>query len=193
MSSHKASTHNHHPIKQSIMALTNDQLAKKYKISPFGGINRCNARGVYVLKINDSSVYDDKVYSDVIQYVGQGLKGDQTFTRNNRGLANSNWPCHVWKRGEDGMYRKIGEYYVDFWYWETQGGRRVIVFQLVKYNLVTPFIVSFLLVLLMVLFNPITISHVYARCTWDGAFCEGGNSTQPSHYSNFPIMKGFYE
>ncbi len=171
--------------------LTNSDLAKKYKISPFGGINRSNTRGVYVLKINDSSVYNDKVYSDVIHYVGQGLKGDQTFTRNNRGLANSNWPCHVWQKDEDGLYRKIGEYYVDFWYWETQGERRVIVFKLVKYT--PPTIIAFILVFLMILFNPLTISHVYTRCTWDGSFCEGGNSTQASHYSNFPIMKGFYE
>lgn len=173
--------------------LTNSDLANKYKISPFGGINRSNAHEVYVLKINDSSVYNDKVYSDVIHYVGQGLKGDHTFTRNNRGLANSNWPCHVWQKDEDGLYRKIGEYFVDFWFWETQDARRVIVFQLVKYTRVTPMIISFLLVLLMVLCNPLSISQIYSRCTRDGSFRECSNSTQPSHYSYFPITKGFYE
>ena len=176
---------------QTTMGLTNDQLARKYKISPFGGINRSNTHEVYVLKINDDSVYQDKVYSDVIQYVGQGLTGDQTFTRNNRGLANSNWPCHVWQKSKDGLYRKIGEYYVDFWFWETQGERRVIVFQLVKYTRVSTYIISFLLVLLMVLCNPLTVTQVYSRCAWNGAFGESGNGTQASHYSYFPILKGF--
>lgn len=175
------------------MALTNDQLAKKYKISPFGGINRSNMHGVYVLKINDASVYHDEVHNDVIQYVGQGLTGDQTFTRNNRGLANSNWPCHVWKKGEDGLYRMLGEYSVDFWYWETQGGRRVIVFQLVKNVSVTQSVFMIALILLLVFCYPLTIPQIYSRCTGYGSFSECGNSTQTPLNKFYTLTDSLFE
>lgn len=172
--------------------LTNSELARKYKIAVIGGINKSTTHGVYVLKINNNSVYHDKVYSGVIHYVGQGQTGDQKFTRNNRGLATSNWPCHVWQKDDDGLYEKIGEYYVDFHYWTVQGGRRVIVFKLVKYTQTTHNIIALLIVLLMVIFNPLTVSQVYSRCAWYGSLGEGGNSTETSHYSQFPILKSFY-
>lgn len=175
------------------MALTNDQLARKYKISPFGGINRSNLKGVYVLKINDASVYQDQVYNDVIHYTGQGLTGDQTLTRNNRGLATSDWPCHVWQKGEDGLYHCLGVYSVEYHYWARQDNRRVIMFKLVRNVSLSRSLIAFLLVILFVLFHPVTVSNVYARCTWDGSFCKGGNGTQTAHDCLLSIPQRFYQ
>lgn len=120
-----------------MVGLTNDELRRKYTISPFGGINRSNTKHVYVLKINESSPsYDDRIHgTDFIYFDGQGQVGNHTFTRNNKGLAESNWVCHVWyKSRDDDLYHILGKYIVESWRYKQRDGRRVIIFRLVNIN-----------------------------------------------------------
>lgn len=147
------------------MALTNAEIAQKYRISPFGGINRSKLHGVYVLKINDNSVYDDYVYNHTIHYTGQGLKGNQTLTRNNKGLATLGLPCHVWWRVPGTKeYEMLGVYMVEDYFWDKQNDRRVIMFRLKRKPCNEKFytFVKFLILLLVLFLYPISISHVYS-------------------------------
>ena len=159
--------------------LTNAELAQKYRISPFGGINRSNAKRVYVLKMNDDSVYTDYMFKKTLHYTGQGQIGDQTLTRNNKGLANTDWPCHVWWRIPGTKeYEMIGEYFVRDYYWDIQGDRQVIMFRLRKARPVqrqdgAPLLCLIVFIIIM-FFYPLSISHVYPRSLGVGSFSESG-------------------
>ena len=69
---------------------SNEEVRSTFRCSLMSGINKSNTTNTLVLIINNiKSIYEDKWFGNKLHYVGKGLAGDQTLTRENKILAES--------------------------------------------------------------------------------------------------------
>jgi len=68
--------------------LTNDRLSELFKCSTQGGMRKSNRTNTLVL-ISGPSIYEDRWKNGVLYYTGEGQKGDQTLTKQNKTLYES--------------------------------------------------------------------------------------------------------
>ena len=116
------------------MEYTNSDIVHKHLCSPYGGIRKSNRKQCIVLIINERSGYRDIIKNggSVINFIGQGLTGDQTLTRNNKALAETTWPIYLYHRESKGPYQFIGNYIVEKYRYAKQDNRIVLIFKIVK-------------------------------------------------------------
>jgi len=77
-------------IIQKEQHLTNDEIVRIFGVGNMGGIRYSSKNNVIIL-CDTQSTYDDKFNKDfqIIQYAGEGRKGDQTLTGGNQRIVNS--------------------------------------------------------------------------------------------------------
>jgi len=69
---------------------SNEEVRSTFHCSLMSGMNKSNTTNTLVLIINNiKSIYEDKWFGNKLHYVGKGLAGDQTLTRENKILAES--------------------------------------------------------------------------------------------------------
>ena len=120
--------------------LNNTDIHEEFGVGNMGGMRRSHENNCLVL-ISDGtkSLYDDRWEGPILHYTGMGKSGDQTFSSQNRTLAESpqsDITVHLFEVFVPGQYVYVGE--VDLEsnpYFETQVGedsesRQVIMFPL---------------------------------------------------------------
>lgn len=88
---------------------TRDQLMAIFKISGQSGIMKTNSLNCLVLTTSESNgIYDDStVLNGVITYTGEGLTGDQTISKNNKTIFESNdnkIPMYLFSKDKNRKY-----------------------------------------------------------------------------------------
>jgi len=69
---------------------TNEQICKVFKCSLMSGMAKSNTTNTLVLVANHTkSLYDDKWINDVLHYTGEGQKGNQELSKQNKTLYES--------------------------------------------------------------------------------------------------------
>ena len=117
--------------------VTNDRIVKEFQCSPQGGMRRSLRTNTLVLvtKHTPDNIYADQWRDGVLDYVGMGREGDQSFDfGQNKTLLQSNTnnvKVHLFEVFEPQQYTYIGRVYLaDKPRMEKQGGRMVCVFPL---------------------------------------------------------------
>jgi len=121
-------------IIQKDQDITNDELVAKFGVGNMGGIRHSKKNNVLILCSTFSNQYDDDVDEDahLIKFTGEGQSGDQTLSKGNHKIANSeNIPMlffkekhqeqGVRKRGPlDNIYSFVGKVRYVKHYWKEE-------------------------------------------------------------------------
>ena len=70
--------------------VTHPEICTAFQCGNMGGMRRSKRTNTLII-ISDhtKALYDDKWYGDTLHYTGEGKRGDQTLTKNNRTLNES--------------------------------------------------------------------------------------------------------
>lgn len=70
--------------------ITHPEICTAFQCGNMGGMRRSKRTNTLII-ISDhtKALYDDKWYGDTLHYTGEGKRGDQTLTKNNRTLNES--------------------------------------------------------------------------------------------------------
>ena len=121
-------------IIQKDQNITNDELVERFGVGNMGGIRHSKKNNVLILCSTFSNQYEDDVDEDahLIKFTGEGQSGDQTLSRGNHKIANSeNTPIlffkekyqeqGVRKRGPlDNIYSFVGKVRYVKHYWKEE-------------------------------------------------------------------------
>ncbi|MGI6214919.1 MAG: HNH endonuclease [Christensenellales bacterium] len=70
---------------------TNEDITEMFKCGNTGGMRRSHAtNSLVIVSDHTKDLYDDKWIDNILHYTGMGKKGDQTLSRQNKTLAESN-------------------------------------------------------------------------------------------------------
>ncbi len=114
--------------------ITNDELVERFGVGNMGGIRHSKKNNILILCSTFSNQYEDDVDEDahLIKFIGEGQRGDQTISKGNYKIANSeNTPMlffkemhqeqGVRKRGSlDNIYSFVGKVRYVKHYWKEE-------------------------------------------------------------------------
>ena len=117
--------------------VTNEQIVEQFKCSPQGGMRRSHRTNTLVLvtKHTEDNIYADRWHDGILDYVGMGQSGNQSFNfMQNWTLYNSRSngvELHLFEVFESGFYTYVGRVVLDGEpRMEQHGDRSVCVFPL---------------------------------------------------------------
>lgn len=93
--------------------LSNQELTEHFKVGNMGGMRRSRVLNCLVL-ISDpyKALYEDRWHGDIFHYAGEGQKGEQSFTRQNKTLRDARQlgiPVYLFEVFEPKQYTFIGQ------------------------------------------------------------------------------------
>ncbi len=92
---------------------TNNDIRATFRCSLQSGMNKSNTTNTLVLIINHiKSIYHDRWFDDKVHHIGKGQVGDQTMTRENKTLSesnNNNVGLHLFEVFKTGVYIYRGQ------------------------------------------------------------------------------------
>ncbi len=92
---------------------TNDEIRSTFRCSLQSGMNKSNTTNTLVLIINHvKSIYHDRWFDNKVHHIGKGQVGDQTMTRENKTLLESNTngiDLHLFEVFRKGIYDYRGQ------------------------------------------------------------------------------------
>lgn len=92
--------------------ISSRELMERFKCACEGGIRYSSKTGTVVVVVNNSlGEWPCQWRDDILEYIGQGRKGDQQMTRMNKRLAEfmaEKKPIYVFEADKPGQYKFIG-------------------------------------------------------------------------------------
>lgn len=93
--------------------LENKQIAETFLCSNQGGIRKSiRTKSIVLITKYDCNTYKHRLENGVFYFVGQGKKGDQSLTRQNKSLAEAHlggFKLYLFEMFEDKKYKFFGE------------------------------------------------------------------------------------